>query len=130
MIDYAVNDQIVRIGNDKYPLCCIKDIYVIKLDSTAQFLRQIYLGIQFSLVGWLSSLWIGGTAAYLAFALFALGIAYGIVTFRNFELRAKFFETDESGDQTIPILHANNDDQLEAIFNIYNSVKSRILKRL
>ncbi|MDX1342937.1 hypothetical protein [Reinekea sp. G2M2-21] len=127
MIDYVVNDRILRIENDIYEVDHIKDVFVIKHNRMQQFIRQLLLGLQLALAGGIASLWLGPPAIIVSFALFAIGVIYGITTCEQIELRARFAGTDETGDQIVPLFKARDDDQLEALFCIYDLLKQRLL---
>jgi hypothetical protein len=129
MIDYAINDQFLRVEHDIYEVSHIKAIYVIKHNWLQQFLRQLLLGSQFALIAGLLSLWLGPPAIVIALSLFAVGVIYGITTCEQIELRAKFAANDEAGDQVVRIMRANDDDQLEAILNIYASVQEKLARK-
>jgi hypothetical protein len=126
MTDYAINDQFLRIGRDIYDVSHIRAIYVIKHTWLQQLLRQLLLGSQFAIIAGLFSLWLGPEAIVIAMALFAVGVIYGITTCEQIELRAKFAATDEAGDQIVRIMRANDDDQLEAILNIYIVIQEKL----
>ncbi|GAA4494010.1 hypothetical protein [Pseudaeromonas paramecii] len=103
MVEVGDNNRLVVNGKDEYKINRMRSIYVRRLGVRDQFVHFLACGVSCSAVSWAAAYWMPFWSAYISLLFFAVGLLWGLCTFRYYELRAVFKAVDETGDFDVAI---------------------------
>ena len=126
MLEFKDNGRFVLNGKDEFNMQRINRVWVVDLSPLDQVKPVVLIGILFAAVGAACALWFAALAIYLCLVLFLLGIVWALLTFRRSELRASFKATDETGGQTVTLMHASRQDRVQQLHDIAAQIAARL----
>jgi hypothetical protein len=125
-----IENGIIKIRKNRYPLSKIVAVDVRHLSVKDQLIRISSLGIQLSTVGWVSPLFLTSHLAayscYFSILLFLIGVIFGFASFRTHELRVTFRAVDETGEQTTTIMKTCKKSRVSELHKFAEAINTHI----
>lgn len=126
MIKFNHNGSFILNDKDEYRINRINKIWAVQLSKYDQIKRLLLLALSFSSVGGVFAYWAKDVAIYLVLILFCVGLLWALLTFRRYELRVEFKATDETGVQTVTLMHALKVNKFESFKSIAKQLSMHI----
>jgi len=126
MLEFKDNGRFVLNGKDEFNMQRITRVWAEDLSPLDQIKRVVLIGILFAAVGGACAQWFAGLAIYLSLLLFVLGMGWALLTFRRSELRASFKATDETGSQTVTLMHASRQASVQQLHHMAAQISARL----